>query len=174
MKLIVLKLGTECRDKATGLQGTVTHWICNMEESVGYMFQPKMLDEEGQPVRKLYVTLERLEVEKDALEEIDVPLEILGSIVEDKASGFKGMGVELIMHISGCFHVTIQPEGVLPNKKTPISAHDFDLRRCVGDKIPKMTEEEIKQSEQTKPSPTGDRFDGSTRSGSHLAGDSIR
>jgi len=58
-----IKLGTVCVDKATRLQGTVTHCAINMGGKVNYFFQPKGLDENGQPVRKLFLELERLEIQ---------------------------------------------------------------------------------------------------------------
>lgn len=155
MEVTVLKLGTECRDTATGLQGTVTHWVMNMSKRIEYLFQPKGLDEEGAPLKKLYLCAERLEVTSSDYETIEVPFEVLGSQVTDRASGFTGMAVQFIRHLNGCFHVEIQPEGVLPKKGTPIQSREFDLLRgCVGDKIPTLTEQEKKDSMQRHPSPS--------------------
>jgi len=54
--------------------------------------------------------------------------------------------------------VFIQPAGLIPGKNTPVSPHDFDLRGCEGEKIPRLTPEEKKESEEKNPSPTGDKF----------------
>jgi hypothetical protein len=156
MQFKVLKLGTVCRDKGTGLEGTLTHWILNMGKHVSYIFQPKGLDEDGQPVRKLVLEKERLEFEKDAVENVEIPFDILGTQVTDKASGFTGMAVDFIRHINGCFHVTIQPEGMHPKKMNPIQKHDFDLRACAGEKIEQLSEPELAKSKVSRPSPAGD------------------
>jgi len=149
----VLKLGTECRDKATGLIGTLTHWKVDMGQNVLYVFQPKGLDEEGQPVNRLFFEKERLEVSEECFEEVSVPFEILGTVVTDKPSGFTGMAVEFIRHLNGCFHVVIQPKGFIKKKGNPIQKLDFDLRQCKGKEITKLSEPELRESKEKKPSP---------------------
>lgn len=156
MKLKVLKLGTECRDKATDLRGTLTHWIINMSERVIYIFQPKGLDDNGQPVKKLLLEEKRLEIKESDFETVEIPFEILGSNVTDKPSGFTGMGIEFVRHINGCFHVVIQPKGISSKTKMPIESCDFDLRQCTGKKIVEMSEEKLKESKKKRPSPAGD------------------
>jgi len=155
MKLLtVLKLGTECVDKATGLKGTLTHWAVDMGCRVRYLFQPRGLDDEGQPTGRLVLEEERLEVlSKDDFEEVEVPFEILGTIVTDKASGFTGMAIDFIRHINGCFHVSIQPKGILKKNGNPIQKSDFDLRQCTGKKIKELSEAELKESKNKNPSP---------------------
>jgi hypothetical protein len=125
---------------------------------VEYFFQPLGLDEDGQPVKKLYVCDQRLEVKPKDFEAVEVPFEILGTIVTDKASGFTGMAINFVRHLNGCFHVVIQPQGMLKGKNVPVEAADFDLRGCKGKMITQMSEEEKKESTQKNPSPTGDRF----------------
>lgn len=149
----VIRLGTECRDKAIDLAGTITHWLINMSGKVDYLFQPRGLDEAGQPFKKLYLCEERLSVKKGDFEEVEIPFEILGTQVTDKASGFTGMAVQFIRHINGCFHVEIQPRGV-SSKGVPINSNDFDLRGCAGKAIRVMTKEEQEKSERETPSPT--------------------
>lgn len=169
--LRVLKLGTKCRDRATGLEGTLTHWFLNMGQEITYLFQPKLLDENGQPVKKLVVVEERLEINGDQdFEQVEIPFEILGTTVTNESSGFTGMGVEFIRHINGCFHVVIQPEGVVPGKNTPIKQCDFDLRECVGEYVPQLSEVELAESKVERPSPTGDAFDRESRFTSSLPG----
>lgn len=151
-KIKVIKLGTFCTDKATELQGMLTHWFYDMEEKVGYLFQPRGLNEDGQPVDKLYLELNRLSVSEVDFEEVQVPDEILGTQVTDKASGFTGMTVSFLRHINGCFHVYIQPKGKQKNG-SPITKCDFDLRSCEGEMIQKMSEKELEESKLTHPSP---------------------
>lgn len=155
MNLRVLKLGTECRDKATGLKGTLTHWMVNMGRNITYIFQPIGLDEEGQPVDKLWVERERLDIGEDSFETVEVPFEILGTFVRDKPSGFEGMAVEFVRHINGCFHVVIQPKGKSPKTHNHIRRHDFDLRECTGKMIVQLSQADLKRSQQEKPSPSG-------------------
>jgi len=151
----VLKLGTECRDNATNLTGTLTHWLMDMSGRIEYLFQPKGLNEEGQPLKRLALCTERLSVKEEDFEAVDVPFEILGTQVTNKASGFTGMAVQFIRHINGCFHVEIQPKGTLLKKGTPIQSNEFDLRECVGDKIPTLTKKARKESITQEPSPSG-------------------
>ena len=153
MEIRVLKLGTVCLDKATQLKGTLTHCVLGMGPGIRYIFQPKGLDEEGQPVKRLIFEGERLEVSEEDFETIEVPFDILGSQVTDKASGFTGMAVKFIRHVNGCFHVAIQPKGVSPKTRMAIDENDFDLRGCIGEKIPSLTPSERKDSEEKRPSP---------------------
>jgi hypothetical protein len=154
----VLKMGTECKDLATGLVGQITHWLMGMSGTITYFLQAKGLDSKGQPLGKLYMPVERLEVDADDFEEIDIPFNILGTIVTDDASGFTGMATSLVCHRNGCFHVTIQPHGVVEKTGKPIGQREFDIRGCSGEQIPAMTAAEQKQSEKAHPSPTGDRM----------------
>lgn len=152
----VLKLGMVCLDKATELTGTLTHWVMGMDKRVIYLFQPRGLDENGLPIKKLSLELERLTVVPEDFETVEVPFEILGSIVTSKASGFTGMGVEFIRHINGCFHVVIQPKGLSPKTKEPVRKCEFDLRECEGEKIKNPTGPELEKSKAARPSSTGD------------------
>lgn len=154
----VLKLGTVCQDRATGLEGTLTHWIVDMDERTSYIFQPKGLDEKGQPVASLLLVKARLEVCDNDFEMVDVPFEILGTQVTDKASGFTGMATRFIRHINGCFHVFIQPKGLVEQTKSPVAENDFDLRGCEGEQIRKLSEPELTASRDSTPSPCGGRI----------------
>jgi hypothetical protein len=158
-KVKVIKLGTFCTDKATELSGMLTHWFYDMEGNINYLFQPKGLDEEGQPVNKLILESKRLNVQESDFEQVEVPVEILGSQVTDKASGFTGMAIEFVRYLNGCFHVFIQPKGLNPKSNSPIKKCEFDLRSCEGEKIPTLSPEELKESKKKKPSPMGDSFD---------------
>jgi hypothetical protein len=156
VRIRVLKLGTVCLDKATELEGTLTHWLIDLGGAVNYFFQPKGLSDEGQPVQKLYLEEARLKVNETDFEEVEIPFEILGTQVTSKASGFTGMAIEFIRHINGCFHVVIQPKGMSQKTKMPIRKCDFDLRECTGDKITELSEAALARSKEINPSPTGD------------------
>ncbi len=158
-KIRTLKLGTQCKDKATGLTGTLTHWIINEEGMVVYLFQPRHLDLDGQPVKKICLEATRLKVKDDDFENVWIPFEILGTPVTDMASGFAGTAVEFVRHINGCFHVMIQPKGLSKKTNEPIKSAEFDLRQCTGPMIVKLSEEELVESRAATPSPTGDKFE---------------
>lgn len=159
-KFRTLRLDSNTRflDKATRLSGTLTHWLCDMDHAFEYIFQPKGLNEDGQPLPYIQLELSRLEVSEDMFEEVDIPVEILGTQITDNPSGFTGMAVEFVRHVNGCFHVVIQPAGILEKTKMPVKKRDFDLRQCSGEMITKMTAEELKASKKDKPSPTGNVF----------------
>ena len=155
MKTInVIKLGTCCVDKATKLTGTLTHWFYQLDGHIEYIFQPRGLDKEGLPVDVIYLIPERLEnITMNDYEKVEVPDNILGTHVTEKASGYNGMAISFIRHINGCFHVVIQPEGLNPQNNGPIKRCDFDLRSCEGEKITALSEEKLKESKEKTPSP---------------------
>ena len=155
MIIETITLGTVCKDRATGLTGTLTHWVLDMDKRVEYVFQPKGLDSNGQPIDHLLLGTVRLDVNESDFEDVDVPFEILGTEVTDMASGFTGMAVDFIFHINGCFHVAIQPQGVVERTGLPIRKCEFDLRRCSGEKIIELSEAELAESTEKDPSPTG-------------------
>lgn len=154
MQKRVIELTTECTEKATGLAGTITHWVMGMDGHVEYFFQPKGLSEDGQPLGKMYLSGARLNVKDSDYEMVDVPMEILGTKVTDKASGFTGMAIEFIRHTNGCFHVNVQPTGINKKTRERIKPCDFDLRMLTGKNVPKQTRAERKESESTNPSPS--------------------
>jgi hypothetical protein len=152
-KIRVLMLGTRCRDKASGLMGTLTHLVLNMGRQVAYVFQPRGLDEDCQPMAHIALEEDRFEVVEDMFERIDVPTEVLGTQVVDEASGFTGMATRFVRHLNGCFHVEIQPAGVVPKTGKPIRCRDFDLRGCTGEMIKPLTQPELAESKKERPSP---------------------
>jgi hypothetical protein len=153
MQIRALKLGTECQDRASGLTGTLTHWMMDMGQRIEYVFQPKGLNEEGQPLKRIALCAERLMVTESDFEPVQVPFEVLGTEATDKASGFTGMAVAFVRHINGCFHIEIQPQGMLAGKNIPIRSNEFDIRGCVGPMIPVLTVEQQDQSQRQAPSP---------------------
>lgn len=159
VKIKVIKLGTKCVDKAIQHQGMVTHLFCNMEKRINYLFQPRVLNpENGLPVKSILVEQERLDISLENMEEIELPFEILGTPVTDEGTGFTGMAVEFVRHLNGCFHIIIQPSGLLKSTNSPVQKAEFDPRRCSGPMIKQMSDEEFKKSLIKDPSPTGDSF----------------
>ena len=153
-KVKVIKLGTMCKEIASELPGMLTHWTYDMEGRVSYIFQPKGLDLEGRPVKKMYLEAARLDVQETDFEEVEVPDQILGTQGTEKGSGFTGMVVSFIRHINGCFHIYIQPKGVNLKTGSIIEKLDFDLRSCEGEMITQLSEAELKESKLATPSPT--------------------
>ena len=120
IKIKALKLGTKLKDRATNLIGTLTHWVIDLGQRVDYIFQPPGLSpENGCPINHLLLEIERLEYSDENMEEVEIPFDILGKTTTDKASGFTGMAVGFVRHINGCFHVIIQPQGVLEKTGAP-------------------------------------------------------
>jgi hypothetical protein len=133
----------------------VTHAIIKMDKSVKYLFQPRGTNpEDGQPVERLFVGPERLNVPNDCYESVEIPFEILGTTVTDKASGFTGMALEFVRYTHGCFHVIIQPKGTLSKTKSAIKQAEFDLRQCEGKMIKQLNEAQLAESKKKNPSPT--------------------
>jgi hypothetical protein len=148
----IVKLGTKVKDSATGLAGMLTHFQVEMDERGWYRFQPAGLNpEDGQPVKAMWIVPERVNKPADTF--VELPLEVLGTQVIDRASGFKGQAINVVLHISGCVHVGVQPNGVLDKTRAPIDSCDFDIRRLAGDAIQRMTDEERAADQKAKPSP---------------------
>lgn len=149
----MVKVGGFAVEKATGLQGMVTHLRIEPDGSQYLSFQPRGLNPEtGQPVKSFWVVPGRL-IDGERLAVDEFPMDVLGTEVEDDASGFKGTAVALIVHISGCVHVEIQPAGQLAKSGDRITANDFDVRRLRGPAIAPMTAAERAASQAQKPSP---------------------
>lgn len=154
MKINTIKLGTTIKDRATGLEGQLIHLFIREDHSQLYSFQPRGLNkEDGQPVKRCWLTRNR--IVSFTTQETDLPLEVLGTKVEDTASGFAGTAVGLTLHISGCCHVEVQPAGVLPKTGGPIETGDFDIRRLKGPAIKATTEAQRDDDQKRKPSPAG-------------------
>lgn len=152
-KITVFKLDTILKEGATGLTGMLTHWYYGAAGDIRYIFQPKGINpEDGKPVDRIMTDAAWIP-EGTPTEEIEIPDEILGSDVMDKASGFKGKAVAFVCHLDGCFHVKVQPPGIVKKTGAPFEQCEFDLRRLEGKMIPVKTEAEVKQSKAEKPSP---------------------
>jgi len=135
----MIKLGSIAKDTATGLKGMVTVLQVGMDGRHFYLVQPKGLNPETrQPVKRLWVVESRLEGGEHA-EIPDLPVEVLGTQVEDVATGFSGMAVNLLLHISGCVHVEIQPPGALKSGDA-VESCNFDIRQLKGKAIAAQTE----------------------------------
>lgn len=153
-KFRLVGLSKPCKDIVTGLNGMVTHHIILMDNTVSYIFQPKGINpEDGQPVQRIIVVQNRIIASENDYENIEVPIEILGTEISDKASGFSGTAIELVRYTHGCFHVIIQPKGKLRRTNSTIKHSEFDLRQCEGPMIKQLDATQIKESQKKNPSP---------------------
>ncbi len=152
----VIKLGTEATGIASGIKGMVTHLFMDIDQRVRYYFQPRGLSPEtGQPIPGAWVPANRLSVYNDqsCCENVRLPVEALGTIATDTASGFTGMVISVTLHISGCVHLLLQPAKTLEKTGAAVESCDFDIRRLTGKAIPKLTEAERQADQTAKPSP---------------------
>lgn len=150
MKLSALKVRTLCKDTATGAKGMITHVVILLDHSIHYVFGPAGLNEDGVPLDMKLLTAAQLS-SKD-YDDIEVPVEILGSTLTDDASGYTGTAIELWMHPNGCFHVMIQSKGRAKDGEM-VKPKDFDIRQCSGAKLTKVSEAVKERSRKVSPSP---------------------
>ena len=152
--LRVLKLGIVLLDHGTGECVTLTHRVIDTDGHVTYFAQPNGLDVDGAPVAPIHACESRFDIRgSDAFEMVTLPIDVLGKVVTDKASGFTGVCIRLIQHASGCVHVMIQPKG-RTEKGRGIDPLDFDIRRCESVAIKPMSGDEFRQDTKSKPSPS--------------------
>lgn len=152
MKIAILKLGTIGCDKATGLTGMLTHCHIYSSMDTRYLFQPNGINREtGRPVRRLAINSHRFS--PWVFEDVEVPVEVIGTQVTDDASGFTGIATSFIRHVNGCLHVVVQPPDRLSKSNEPYPEMEFDLRQCSGEAIKEMSETEKRESKLTAPSP---------------------
>lgn len=151
----IFKLGPPVTDTATGLKGMLTVMHVDMDHSRTYNFQPKGLNpESGEPIDSIWLVGTRVKGgETVTEEELNLPYSILGTEVTDKASGFTGTAVSLVLHISGCVHVNVQPDTKLKASGSLPKACNFDIRRLEGPALRKLTEQQIKKDREARPSP---------------------
>lgn len=150
--MLLLKTGQLVGDKVTKTKGMLTHIMINMDLQASYIYQPHGLNPETkQPVDKIFI--EKSRIINGVEEEVDVPVQLLGTIAEDTASGFKGMIVGLVYHLDGCVHAEIKPEGVLESTGATIASCEFDLRRLKGKAINQLKNQEKKEDKKEIPSP---------------------
>lgn len=146
-------LGSIVTDSATGNVGMVTHMQVEIGGARWYAFQPRGLNPEtGSPVDSCWVVAERLVGGEDEPEP-PMPLNVLGTMVTDEASGFTGIATGICLHISGCVHVSVQPRGKLAKTGAAPKSESFDIRRLVGPAIKPMTKQERAADQLVRPSP---------------------
>lgn len=152
MKREILKLGTIVTDTVTGTKGMLTMYNVDLNNNQLYLFQPSQINPKTQePVNSFWLTGGRI----DACElyEVILPINILGTHVEDKATGFKGTALSCNYHLNGCVHIEVKPKGFVISTGESIKSFDFDLRRLKGDSIVEMNDTELEKSKIENPSP---------------------
>ena len=153
---LIIKPGSKAKDEPSGLSGIITHAHIEQDGRVQYLLQPHGINpKDGQPVKRIWTLEQRLRgVASNHL--VKLPMEVLGTKVKDTASGFTGIATAFQIHISGCFHVYVQPKGRIKETGDPIASCDFDIRRLEGPAIKKMSEAERDKDQSKRPSPAGD------------------
>ena len=148
----MLKLGTIVRDNATGLKVMLTMMQMRQDGTQYYNAQPCVLNpKDGSPVKHFWTEPNRIVGGIDV--EIDLPVDVLGTEARDTATGFHGKVISITSFMSGCVHINIQPEG--RNRETGAAFDDvgFDILRCEGKAIKKLTEAKKAEARQERPSP---------------------
>lgn len=154
MEITFMELGEFIKEKASEIEGMLTHLRLESGNNRHYLFQPRGLSPEtGLLIDPFWIDESRILGGTPTT--ADLPIEILGTQVEDKASGFKGLAIDMTYHINGCVHFYVKPKGVIEKTGATIRSQEFDLRRLKGDAIKVLTKEEIKKSQQENPSPAG-------------------
>jgi hypothetical protein len=145
-------LGKPISDKATGIKGRATHIQLSANLEPYYLFQPHGINPEtGQPVRSQWI--EETRVVDGIRKEYEVPIDIIGSSVTDVASGLTGVVTHITIHIGGCVHCLVQPQGTLKKTGDMIDAVDVNIRLLEGEMVPKFTDDEFEADKKKKPSP---------------------
>lgn len=146
------ELGVLIKDSISGQQGMLTHFMVDIDRNRTYIFQPKRLNPTtGQPVDRIFITDSRIVGGKNVVTYL--PLEVLGESAEDTATGFKGKIVSVTLHINGCIHVEIKPNGYSKSTGATIDAAEFDIRRIKCRKLQLLTKKQIEKSKTEAPSP---------------------
>lgn len=152
MKVQIVKLGTIVTDIATGRDGMLTLMQIAQDQSQDYFFQPCALNPEKQePVEGFWLKKERLA--GFTIEEIDAPLQVLGTIVTEKATRFTGRAINILIHATGCVHIDIQPPGSLAKTGASVRPHNFSILRLTGEAIPSLNAAAEAQERASRPSP---------------------
>lgn len=151
MKL--LQLGTMVKDKPSRTEGMLINAVIDMDQQVEYIYQPKGLSPKtGEPVDVIMVVSSR--IEGGTMEEVDVPVQYLGTDAQDIATGYTGTVINIVYHINGCMHIGIKPPGQNSEGNT-FATKEFDIRRVTGEVIKPLEGEALKESKVKTPSPTG-------------------
>lgn len=142
------KLGTIVTDSACGMKGMLTHLQFEVGDSPFYYFVPRGLNtEDGSPMDGQWISQGRV-LDGVPVQRPYIPMHILGTKVMDKATGFSGTAVSMILHLTGCIHVSVQPKGKRQKNGELVKRYDFDINRLEGPAL-----EAMKKEQATNPAP---------------------
>ena len=148
----IIELGTIIKDVPSDISGMLIILMIDDSNNEHYLFQPSMLNPETkQPVESFWVGKSR--IQNGNTIQVDIPLEILGTLVEDKATGFSGTATAIEYHLNGCTHFSVKPKGVIKSTGEAIKSREFDIRRLKGKAITQLTKEQLEKSKIDTPSP---------------------
>ena len=148
----MIKLGTIITDKVTEVKGMLTMYNVDINHNEHYLFQPSALNPETkEPIDTFWLTEKRI-VGGETIS-VSLPLEILDTQVEDKATGFNGTAISLNYHLNGCVHVDVKPKGIIEKTGATIKVREFDVRRLKGLAIKELSDIELEKSKVENPSP---------------------
>jgi hypothetical protein len=103
------------KDLATDSPGALTHAQIFSNGVIHYIFQPGRLDPKtGSPVRKYWITSDRVDPETEKVPLPNLPIEAFGIIHRDVVTGFTGKVIAFVMHPEGCVHAELQETDAAP------------------------------------------------------------
>lgn len=126
-QITAAKLGSMIVDTTTEIEGMLTVLALDMGGNRHYLFQPALLSTKTKkPVDTYWIVESR--IDKLVTEVLYLPMDVLGTVVTDKATNFTGTAVQLYYHLNGCIHFEVKPKGILEDGES-IKSHEFDWRR---------------------------------------------
>lgn len=126
-----IKLGDIAKDSVTGFQGVVigrSTYLYNVDRLV---IQPRELKEGKRASSQsfdepglIYVSVSDVDIQKPATDDFSV-----GDVVREKVTGFEGIITTRTQWISGCYTISVQPQG-LNKDGEPFASHAFEEPDC--------------------------------------------
>ena len=107
-----IKLGNYCKDKITGIEGTVTYIAHNKYSATKIGLQPSGVTRDGKMIDPEWFDWNQVEYIKDGdVEPLDHgdPLFGYGDKVKDEITAFEGIIVGMSLHINGCIRYDVAP-----------------------------------------------------------------
>lgn len=145
----VLKMGTTVVEIASDRKGHLDGISIGVNLSVVYKFIPNELNKGG--IQHSYNVYGEM-IKGAPSVEVDLPVEVLGSMVTDIYSGFTGMAVQMAVHLNGCVHFWVQG-GNLDDDGTLASPQDLSILQLTGKKITKKTLTSLEYVKTGSPKP---------------------
>ena len=148
----MIKLNSMVTDAATGMKGIVDILHLEMDRSETYRFQPAAINPKTKtPVDAVWMCEARFKG-CEMVPMPNLPLEVLGTQVEDIGTGFRGTAISLALHSTGCVHFNVQAKGTT-EEGNAIPVQNFSILRLKGPAIKKLSEPEAADERTKRPSP---------------------